>query len=179
LAVGFSDYGSNTAQTVAERWNGRSWRISDSKDAAGFSASALNAVSCPRVKMCTSVGYAANNNGNQGRTLIEVWNGRSWKIRSSPNPDVSSRGSTLTGVSCSAKACTAVGFGSSNVEGEPTVVEQWNGKSWKLRASPNPHDAANGSQFYGVSCASAKACTAVGEYEPAYKVFYPLIESDG
>ena len=42
-----------------------------------------------------------------------------------------------------------------------TLSEAWNGTSWSIQTTPNPSGAL-GSAFDGVSCASAKVCSAVG-----------------
>ena len=44
-----------------------------------------------------------------------------------------------------------------------TLAESWNGKTWAIEATPNPK-GAEFSGLYGVSCSSAKVCTAVGYY---------------
>jgi hypothetical protein len=69
----------------------------------------------------------------------------------------------LSGVSCTAaNACTAVGdydYGSISAD-YGTLAERWNGTTWAIQATPNPTD----SQLNGVSCTSATACTAAGDY---------------
>jgi hypothetical protein len=66
-------------------------------------------------------------------------------------------------VSCtSATACTAAGF-YSNATTTVTLAERWNGTTWSIQTTPNP-TGGSGSTLDGVSCASAKACTAVGGY---------------
>ena len=85
-----------------------------------------------------------------------------WSIQHTPNPAGGS-GSILNGVSCtSARACTAVGDyfnGTASV----TLAERWNGTRWSIRHPPNPAGASD-VFLNGVSCTSASACTAVGEY---------------
>jgi hypothetical protein len=41
-----------------------------------------------------------------------------------------------------------------------TLAERWNGTNWSIQETPNP---TTNSKLDGVSCTSAKACTAVGE----------------
>jgi hypothetical protein len=79
-------------------------------------------------------------------------------------------------VSCtSAAACTATGtYGSRNGHYEP-LIEAWNGTRWTIRATPAPGTIGNNS-LSAVSCTSATACTAAGEY---YNSGYQtLIESE-
>ncbi|MGA3221208.1 MAG: hypothetical protein ABSE77_19390, partial [Acidimicrobiales bacterium] len=89
----------------------------------------------------------------------------SWAIIPSPNT-ASSRGDDLTSVSCTpGPACMAVGhfFGS----GEKTLAESWDGSQWSIVPTPNGGDTTNAlisNVLNAVSCTSAQACTAVGEY---------------
>jgi len=93
-----------------------------------------------------------------------------WAIQSTPNP-VAAKESSLAGISCSsATACIAVGWSATNAAGggfyQPSrvvLVERWNGANWTLQPAPTPAGAKD-SQFTAVSCGSADACTAVGEY---------------
>ena len=74
---------------------------------------------------------------------------------------------TLSGVSCaSAKACTAVGnnFLVSTIK-YVTLAEAWHGKTWAVRATPNPpHSDSQLNGLQAVSCTAASGCTAVGSY---------------
>jgi hypothetical protein len=68
------------------------------------------------------------------------------------------------GVSCpSAKACTAVGESITNAGIQETLAERWNGNDWSVQSTPNP-DGAQNSGLTAVSCASMRACTAVGAF---------------
>jgi hypothetical protein len=49
----------------------------------------------------------------------------------------------------------------------PTLAEWWNGKHWRIQPTPNPANyrlSFGEVALDGVSCTSAKACTASGEY---------------
>jgi hypothetical protein len=54
-----------------------------------------------------------------------------------------------------------------------TLVESWNGAAWSVVPGPSPSVA----YLYGVSCASARSCKAVGDYASSIGVFRTLIES--
>ena len=87
-----------------------------------------------------------------------------WSIQHTPNPPAQ-QGSGLDGVSCwSGSACTAVGNSvTDNAHRFLTLAERWNGTRWSIQHTPNPPGAAE-SYLPGVSCSSASACTAVGNY---------------
>jgi hypothetical protein len=83
-----------------------------------------------------------------------------WMVQTTPNPSSSAR---LAGVSCAAKACTAVGDYVNHSDNDVTLAEGSNGKRWTIQTTPNP----GGSKrviLVGVSCTAANACTAVGYY---------------
>ncbi len=119
----------------------------------------LNGVSCVSVNRCMAVGYHGNRFISD--TLVESWNGASWSVVPSPTPAAIS---TLNGVSCvSATACTAVGNAENSSGIISTLVESWNGASWSVVPSPSPGTGGI-SELTSVSCISADACTAVGDY---------------
>lgn len=97
-----------------------------------------------------------------------------WRLQSVQQPAGSSS-SGLTTVSCtSPTVCIAVG--SFERKGQDfMLVERWNGTRWAMQRAPNPA-GARGSDLSGVSCATSRACTAVGSYY--YKIsgrVFPLI----
>ena len=55
-AVG--DYGNSSGNdvTLAERWNGSSWKIQPTPNPTGQAASVLSGVSCTAATACTAVG---------------------------------------------------------------------------------------------------------------------------
>ncbi len=56
IAVGVSTTGSGVRVTLAERWNGTTWRIQRTPNPAGARGSFLNGVSCASPSACTAVG---------------------------------------------------------------------------------------------------------------------------
>jgi hypothetical protein len=90
--------------------------------------------------------------------------GPAWAVQRTPSP-AKAYDSLLTAVSCaSATACTAVGYAYENPKSELPLAfaEAWNGAQWSLQTTPRLAGSAF-SEFSGVSCASATACTAVGD----------------
>ena len=153
----------NGAQTLVEHWNGTAWSIVTSENPAGATFSRLYGASCVGASDCTAVGYATVSGSD--KTLVEHWNGTAWSIVASPNPAAATE-SRLYRVSCvGASVCTAIGY--ATVSGsDKTLVEHWNGITWSIVASPNPA-AATLSRLFGVSCAGASDCTAVGYANPS------------
>jgi hypothetical protein len=137
----------NPGPEVAEQWNGTSWALqtvpSDAVSVAG--------VSCTSAKFCEAV----------GTTAVYGWNGSQWSAQTVPS-SLSAAG--LNGVSCtSAKFCELVGVEntSPNYVG---VAAVWNGSAWTAQSAANPSGATYAS-LDAVSCASASACEAAGDYQ--------------
>jgi hypothetical protein len=96
-------------------------------------------------------------------SLDETFNGSGWTIQPSADP-TGSRGTSPADVSCtSTLACTAVGNYVNSSGVGATLAQRWNGTKWAVQSTPNPL-GASGSYLATVSCTSASACTAVGEY---------------
>jgi hypothetical protein len=185
-AVGASGASSTSGRpaVLAEAWNGTSWHIQAVPSPKGAASSVLSAISCTSSAACTAAGGYEPYSGFEVN-LAEAWNGTSWAIRPTSSP-AHSLGGGLSAVSCvSAGACDAVGsyevqLPLAIVAGEPvpalTLAEAWNGTRWAIQATPDRNGAATYSEFSDVSCTSARACTATGDYVTGTGLFAPLAE---
>jgi hypothetical protein len=158
--------GGTLVSALIESWNGTSWSVVPSPQPGNR---ALYGVSCISAARCTAVGVNFVNPPNA--TLVESWNGTRWSVTPDPSP-----GSELLGVSCvSPTACTAVGDQLNSQGYYQTLTELWNGTKWSTVPSPDMGHGTNENFLSGVSCVSAAACTAVGQYGVTSSA--PLIES--
>ncbi len=148
-------------QTLIEHWDGMSWSIVPSPNGSVTHDNYLNSVTCTSATECFAVGSNADDRTGISQTLIERWDGSSWTIVASPNRNSWNR---LYGVTCtSSTSCFAVGFNNDNSYGNPqTLIEQWNGSSWSIVASPNPSTLKD--YLFSVACTSSAQCFAVGYY---------------
>lgn len=158
VAVGAS------AKSLVEQWDGTSWKVvrSASPRAGG---DVLSSVTCRSRTWCRAVGQSFNP-GGQDRTLIEGWDGHRWTVVASSN--YTSLSNWLESVSCpSMSFCQAVGFHAVNERGgrvlQQNLAERWNGHHWTVTLTPDRPTAFN--DLYGISCASAASCVAVGRDE--------------
>ena len=165
-AVGSYSHGSAPPKALAERWNGTRWRIQGVPIPAGRNSPQLSGVSCTRARACTAVGFAANRKG-EGQPLAEAWNGTRWTVQATPLT-AGANGGILDAVACTSPSdCTAAGslFAA---PGGP-MSDNWNGTTWRIHTAPNPPGYQTSTSqvlLTGVSCASAGACTAIGDYTP-------------
>ena len=108
--IGAGDYTNRTGTgfPLAERWNGRKWKVQPTAVPSPAAVPAFLGISCTSASSCTAVGVYEKGPLGRNLTLIEHWNGRAWAVQASPNPP----GQVwLIGVSCQSTAgCTAVGF---------------------------------------------------------------------
>jgi hypothetical protein len=119
------DQTSEQVVTFAEAWNGSTWTVQPTPNPAQTQGSSLAGVSCTSASSCSAVGqYQSSNVSTFGasQTLVEVWDGTTWSLRSTPNP--SPRQDLLSGVSCGAsQECTAVGQAEDTGGVESTLIE--------------------------------------------------------
>lgn len=149
-----------TGGPLAERWNGRTWKIARVPLPAGATSGELSGVSCKSAAACVAVGLYLDGAG-AGIPLAETWNGRTWTPRTLPTP-AGGTGVILSGVSCtSVMHCVAVGeyFTGGNAA---AIAESWNGGRWTAATPPVPAGSVLG-DLNTVSCPSARYCVAVGE----------------
>jgi hypothetical protein len=143
VAVGYYLNSSGVENTLIETSNGTNWSEvpSPSPDS---SLNDLQGVSCTSPSFCAAVGYTSTG------PLVEMWNGSSWSVESTPS------GATgyFSAVSCtSPTSCLAVG---------PYLAESWNGLNWSL--APYLDQGVRGSYLTAVSCVASSGCAAVGYY---------------
>jgi hypothetical protein len=146
---------------LVESWDGRGWKI-ERAPSPSFGG-ALQSVSCPSAVSCIAVGQQPTG------ALAERWNGRGWTLLSAARRGLSPRAlGDLSQVSCAAATfCIAVGDYKLINDDSGTswpLAERWNGHRWKVTpASKLP------GFLTGVSCSSARACTAVGESDAGHR----------
>jgi hypothetical protein len=154
--------GGNGIKMIFEHWDGTAWRMEPSPSPAGTFqfAVGIDAVSSDDI---WAVGY--DETRSPLRTLTAHWNGRSWRIVPSPNlGDGSPPDNKLASVVAVGHSDVwAVGWedGIDGTNRQRTLTEHWNGRAWKIIASPSP--AAGGSELLGVTALSRTDVWAVGE----------------
>ncbi|HXR13408.1 MAG TPA: hypothetical protein VN740_02030 [Solirubrobacteraceae bacterium] len=144
------------------------WSVEATPNPPGPLDSELFGVSCPSASACLAVGYATG--GAAEALLAERFDGVRWRL-AQPAVPAGAVTAAFVGVSCaSTAACTAVGNYRDRTGLTLTLAERWDGSAWAIEPTPDPgrrypHPTLDsGTEFSGVSCASASACVAVGDY---------------
>jgi hypothetical protein len=167
---------SSPTLTLAQRWNGTRWRTQHTTLPTRATSGTLFGVSCASATACTAVGTAFDKTARRNVNLAEAWNGTRWRVQAIPDPKGAVNGA-LHGVSCTSRsACTAVGSYDNAVGRQVAVAARWNGARWAIQPVPRPAGAAS-TQFLGVSCAAARACTAVGYQDKGSAGTRPFAEA--
>jgi len=162
LAVGQYNNIATTTKTLAMRWNGKAWSILPSPNVASSPVNLLAAIACTSATNCFAVGnsFVSTTDSSAQQTLIEQWNGTTWSIVPSPN-QLLANDSVLSGVGCmSPTSCFAVGHYTNQLV-TSTLTEHWDGVSWSVVPSPNPHSSTD-NELNAVTC-STVSCFAVGK----------------
>src|SRR5439155_1566738 len=120
----------------------------------------LNGITAISANDVWAVGYYQNYTNGFNGTLTEHWDGSSWKLV--PSPNASSENQLIGVTAISANDVWAVGYYQNYTTGyHVTLIEHWDGSSWKVIPSPN---ASSENQLSGVTAVSANDVWAIGSY---------------
>jgi hypothetical protein len=130
--------GSNSVSfghTLAMRWNGTAWTVAKTAN-PGDGDRFLFGVAVPAARYGLAVG--SDVKGNQTRALAQRWTGSGWSVVPAASP-----GADYNALQAVAAASTrnawAVGARRATLGSAfRTLIEHWDGSTWKLAASPSP-----------------------------------------
>lgn len=172
-AVGWIETAPDDLQTLAEHWNGKSWTRVPTPNPPGAVVSEFSGISAKSAKNIWAVGYDYSANGPY-LTLIEHWNGYSWRMVPSPSPGTAA---ALSAVAVSSGATAwAVGSYSGTSNSGLTLILHWDGSAWTQVPSPSPGLPAGAnpadSSLSGVAVVSPTSAWAVGGYTKPHSYLY-------
>jgi hypothetical protein len=173
-AVGYTG-GAGTFRTMVQRWNGSRWAVVPSPNVSSLD-NVLSGVDTVSADDAWAVGYAnrATPRGLFHRSLIEHWNGSTWRVV--PAPQAGTSDNDLWAVTA-LSATNVWAVGNQNV-GRFTfrpLVQHWNGRAWTLVRVPSPPLTGTGASLFGVAAGSPRDIWAVGGYDTGTR-FQPLVE---
>src|SRR5215469_18286557 len=148
-------------QALIEHWNGSQWSIVPSPNPSSvYSEVELDGVFALAVNNVWAVGYGDNPPGTASPldiTLIEHWDGTSWSIVPSPNPDTQSNQlHAIAGVA--SNDLWSVGGRGDGITCCPdeSLTEHWDGTSWSVVSN------SGASSLQGVTALATNNVWAVG-----------------
>jgi hypothetical protein len=159
VATGINVTPSEADRPFIDTLNGTKWTTRDVPMPRGGTTAIIAAVDCVSASYCVLAG--TYNIKQPPGVLFESWNGRSFSVLKAATPGAPDL--AVNGASCaSATDCVAVGV----LEKPPlysgtSFAERWNGRSWSLISQIGPQEPKN-PKLFGLSCASASWCVAVG-----------------
>jgi hypothetical protein len=127
----------------------------------------VTGASCASASACAAVGTYANADDEPTGLLLTLSGGK-WSAAAAPQPHSSSAPfANSYGISCpSASSCAAVGSYIDSAGDNAGLLLTLSAGKWSAAEAPLPANAGGnpGASVYGISCASASACAAVGTY---------------
>jgi hypothetical protein len=167
-----------STQVAAEDWTGAWHRLAIGKP-RGVSYVGLSAVSCPSATECVAVGGGTSKKNGNWVPVAETWTrSGGWKADRLAVP-AGNGNSMLSAISCpTASLCYAAGGAGSFatvVADQLPLVERWTPRGGWARVKLPVLRGSMENDLNGISCTSAKQCTAVGSYATTTKQ-YGLIE---
>ena len=160
--AGYGNNSSGASDNETLHWNGTSWSAVPVPQ-PGYGG--LSGISCPSAADCWAVGTETRPGGDINEAMH--WNGSAWSQVATPNPSGTASGDNnlLFDLACaSGSDCWAVGFYTISSYAQLNQVLHWNGTKWSQSGVPQPTGRKNVStnNLYGVTCAKASDCWAVG-----------------
>jgi hypothetical protein len=144
------------------------WSVVDTPN-RGELSNALNGVAVVSDTMAFAAGHSYDTNLAAYRTLVQHWNGSSWRIVSTPN--VGRGYNELYGIAAaSSQEAWAVGYSMPDAYAPyyPLIL-RWDGASWRSQTS-----VAESGKLAAVSALSANDAWAVGFYTDSSGITRPL-----
>jgi hypothetical protein len=149
--------------SLIERWNGSTWQIVPIPVLPHSTSTGLQGLSCASARDCWATGDWLKGT-LRGGALGYHWNGHQWTtvpVTDTRYPHVAD----MLAASClTTQMCMGIGLKTYGTEpglGLRMFAERWNGSSWLT--APVGTGTGNNLWVYGVSCATAQTCMAVGE----------------
>jgi hypothetical protein len=174
VAVGATTDDTGAEVSLAESWDGRTWRTEGTPNPPDATSSDLYSVTCNAPGRCRAAGVSTNDNGTSF-ALAENLAGGAWALGRT-TPALAAAPGTLHGVWCATpSACLAVGASSGPSDTSQATAAVWDGHAWRSRPVATPAGSTS-SSLSGLSCRTVDACIAVGTYSDASGTVLALAE---
>jgi hypothetical protein len=151
-----------SGQTQIMHWDGASWTQMPSPNPGTGTDSRLFGVHALTASNAWAVGEYYE--GSIFKTLIVHWDGSAWTQVPSPNVSGATQNDLVAVRGTSATNVWAVGYHNTSSNVDQTLIEHWNGTSWKVVPTPDPSGPDLDQELTGVSGSSASDAWAVGFY---------------
>ena len=161
IAVGnyYTQDNPNVFRNLAEHWDGTRWTAVAPPN-VGDQENTLFSVSALPDGHAWAVGYYADQTFRI-RTLAEYWDGSRWTVVPTANP-ARARDVFFSVKAISPDDVWAVGGREESANSAfQTLIEHWDGRSWRVVPSPDP--GPNGDELFAITAANPDRAWAVGQ----------------
>ncbi|MFN2544324.1 MAG: hypothetical protein ABR600_07115 [Actinomycetota bacterium] len=180
-AVGtYYGLGGSAFQTLAVHFSHGAWRlISTPNPGPAASEDELLGVDASSANNVIAVGHRSVGTSDVRATLVERWNGTSWRMQKSPDAGAptaaNGHSNELFGVSLvSRRDAWAVGRHARRTAGDAVLALHWDGTAWKRVRAATPQGAT--ARLTGVDMIDGGDGLAVGYTVPANDNAHTLVE---
>jgi hypothetical protein len=170
-AVGYQPAANGAVLTLVEHWDGLKWSVLPSPNASA-TGNVLSGVSANSGTDIWAVGDSVDAPTTSIQTLVEHFDGTTWKVVPSPNvlkKSFLNQNVLLSVTAVSTTDVTAAGWvGNPGTQTTTTLIEHWNGTKWTVVPTPNQSTALGSvNQFRSVTALSSSDMYAIGFYADA------------
>jgi hypothetical protein len=166
-AVGESN--ARNFSVLIEHWNGKSWKVVPGATIARGS-NVLTGIATITASDVWTVGSVRVGPSHDAQTLIEHWNGTTWRRVPSPSVTGSKGEQVQIGLgTVAAIARNNIWADGSYIIGShsaQTLIEHWNGTKWSIVPSPDPQGSSIATYLHGLAAVSSSDIFAVGSTVP-------------
>lgn len=149
-AVGYqNDNNLNDSRTLTQHWDGTSWKTVASPNPGttpgcqnSNTGNVLNAVAAVSSNDVWAVGFAFTCSSLL-KPMALHWNGTKWSVVPTPKVKTNDNAALNGIVALASNNIFAVGYQPASNGAVLTLIEHWDGTSWKLVSSPNANGTGN------------------------------------
>lgn len=169
-AAGWFAAAGRAAGPLAERWDGRSWRVARVPVPAGAARSALTGIAAVSRGRVLAVGWLVR--GGVGRPLAEWWDGGSWRVMPGRG-GLAGRGSLAAVAAAGSRSVWAVGSGPGR-RGLVPLALRLSGGWWRRAGVPSdaaPLAAVSAGRAQALAAATGRPVAVTGEMNEWTRVY--------
>jgi hypothetical protein len=167
-AVGYqNDNNLNESRTLIQHWNGTSWATVQSPNPGNTAGcrnsntgNVLNAVAAVNANDVWAVGFSFTCTSLL-KPMVLHWDGAKWSAVSTPKLNTNDNAALNGIVAISDNNIYAVGYKPATNGAVQTLIEHWDGSTWKVVPTPNANSTGN--VLTSVSATSLNDIWAVGD----------------
>jgi hypothetical protein len=159
-ATGYYKEGDFTYESLTLHWNGTAWTEIESPNTSEYNW--FNGVTAVAAKDVWAIGFQYEDGGNAiAHPLIQHWDGTNWSVIDNPQLPDGHYTNLADAAWISQSDVVAVGTATDITENYDPLIEQWDGRAWRVATVPEIAGMPN-TQVVAVAADKAGGYWAVG-----------------